>query len=42
LYEVAAIARVHRETLLERHGIGYEQRAVLDALVRCRTAALGG
>jgi hypothetical protein len=41
-YEVAAIARAHGKTLLARHAVGGEQRSVLAALVRCRTAALGG
>lgn len=41
-FEVATIARAHGAAVLERHGLGPEQRQALRAMTRCRTAALGG
>lgn len=41
-YEVGAIARAHRDELVTHHPVNRQQHAVLDALCRCRTAALGG
>jgi len=40
--EVADIARGHGAALARERALGPEQRKVLGALVRCRTAALGG
>jgi hypothetical protein len=42
--EVADILRVSGSSFLERHGshLASQHRKVMDAIVRCRTAALGG
>jgi hypothetical protein len=41
--EVADILRAQGETFLEQHpGLSVQQRVVLRAIARCRTAALGG
>lgn len=41
-YEVAQIARAHSQQLMEEHPVTSEQKAVLRAIIACRTAALGG
>jgi hypothetical protein len=40
--EVADVIRQHREAYVQEHGLTPTERAVLDAIVQCRTAALGG
>ena len=40
--ELADIVRAHRETYEQSHVLTFTERAVLDAVMRCRTAALGG
>lgn len=40
--EIADIARAHGEAFARSHPLTPEQSAVLRAIVRCRTAALGG
>ena len=42
--EVADILRVAGSSFLQRHGshLASQHRKVMDAIVRCRTAALGG
>ena len=42
--EVADIIRAPGSSFLEQHGshLAWQQRKVLHAIVRCRTAALGG
>lgn len=40
--EVAAIVRDHMEAFVRTHAVTPEQHAVLRAIARCRTAALGG
>jgi hypothetical protein len=42
--EVADILRAFGSSFLERHGshLASQHRKVMDAIVRCRTAALGG
>jgi hypothetical protein len=40
--EVADIVRLHGETFVRAHALLPEQHAVLRAIARCRTAALGG
>jgi hypothetical protein len=43
-FEVADIIRASGSSFLERHSshLAYQHRKVMDAIVRCRTAALGG
>jgi hypothetical protein len=40
--EVADIVRLHGETFVRAHAVSPDQHAVLRAIARCRTAALGG
>ena len=40
--EVADIVRLHGEAFARAHALSPDQHAVLRAIVRCRTAALGG
>jgi hypothetical protein len=40
--EVADIVRAHRQAFARVHALTAEQSAVLDAIARCRTGALGG
>jgi hypothetical protein len=42
--EVADILRASGSSFLEQHGshLASQHRKVMDAIVRCRTAALGG
>lgn len=41
-YEIADIVREHRDALLRTVPLRFEQRRALEAMARCRTAALGG
>lgn len=40
--EVADIIRAQGDRFLDSHRVSYQQLKVLNAIVRCRTAALGG
>lgn len=42
LFEVADVVRLYSASFLSTHVVSGEQRRVLDAIGRCRTAALGG
>jgi Putative transposase/Transposase zinc-binding domain len=41
-YDIADIARAHRQELERKHFLSRSQKRVLTAISRCRTAALGG
>lgn len=40
--EIADIFREHGQTYQQQHGVSYEQQKVMNAILQCRTAALGG
>jgi hypothetical protein len=40
--EVADIFRAHADTFIDNHTIGFQQLKAIQAIRRCRTAALGG
>jgi hypothetical protein len=41
-FDIADIARLHRDALESRYSLNRQQRRVLTAIGQCRTAALGG
>ena len=41
-FDVADIVRAHRLDLEKQHRLSRSQKRVLTAIIRCRTAALGG